>query len=584
MTLALVANHLWESTLVAVVAALVVRTIDPRRAALRHGIWLAASVKFLLPLSVLTAIGAAAGVWLPPLRVAAAAGSADVTGASAQRFAAEAMAAEPGSGAAMLVLALAAIWIAGAMTVAAIRVRQVIVVRRLAGTGRALIDGEERVALAHALERAGVARPVGIAELPIAGAPALVGWRRLIVLWPRGLSARLTRDQLDAVMLHEATHVRRRDNLVGLLHTFVETLLWFHPLVWWIGARLEAERERACDIAVLRSGIPADAYADGLLRVGRFCLSLPQPALPAATRWTLAARVEAIMSYRHLPGFGPRSRLLLGIAGINLLAVPLVAGALQARPVVQDVRPVEPEIAVVQAPSVVPTPPAPVVAPQPTPDVRPAPVPTPAPSPSPVVAVIAPAPLPVVTPPVPGPSPVVTPVVPAPLPAATPVVPAPLPAATAVVPAAPKAPAAPTPAMPALPMQDRTRGPKVASRGPDGVSFDTAEPNVEAFRDNAVSANPADTPNLVAPIVRLSFRPTYTPRAMQERAQGTAKVEVVVLPDGTVQRARIVEGVHPELDAEALRAALAWTFTPARVNGTPVKSYVELELTFVLRG
>jgi len=53
---------------------------------------------------------------------------------------------------------------------------------------------------------------------------------------------------------HEVQHVRRRDNLAAAMHLVVEAIFWFHPLVWWLGARLVEERERACDEEVLRLG------------------------------------------------------------------------------------------------------------------------------------------------------------------------------------------------------------------------------------------------------------------------------------------------------------------------------------------
>ena len=59
--------------------------------------------------------------------------------------------------------------------------------------------------------------------------------------------------QLEAVIAHELCHVRHRDNLIAAIHMFVETVFWFHPLVWWIGKRMVEERERACDEEVLRA-------------------------------------------------------------------------------------------------------------------------------------------------------------------------------------------------------------------------------------------------------------------------------------------------------------------------------------------
>jgi beta-lactamase regulating signal transducer with metallopeptidase domain len=69
---------------------------------------------------------------------------------------------------------------------------------------------------------------------------------------PRAISERLTDEQMEAVLAHELFHLHRRDNVAALFHLAVQTVFWFHPLVWWIGARLIAERERACDEEVIR--------------------------------------------------------------------------------------------------------------------------------------------------------------------------------------------------------------------------------------------------------------------------------------------------------------------------------------------
>jgi len=77
--------------------------------------------------------------------------------------------------------------------------------------------------------------------------PGIFGIRKPVLLLPEGITERLTPDQLEAVLAHELCHVRRRDNLTAAIHMVVETIFWFHPLVWWIRARLVEERERACD-------------------------------------------------------------------------------------------------------------------------------------------------------------------------------------------------------------------------------------------------------------------------------------------------------------------------------------------------
>ena len=92
------------------------------------------------------------------------------------------------------------------------------------------------------------------------------GTVRSVLLVPEGIADRLTPRQLEAVLAHELCHVRRRDNLTSAIHMIVEAMFWFHPLVWWIGARLVEERERACDEDVLRLGGEACPSGKAALR------------------------------------------------------------------------------------------------------------------------------------------------------------------------------------------------------------------------------------------------------------------------------------------------------------------------------
>jgi bla regulator protein BlaR1 len=93
--------------------------------------------------------------------------------------------------------------------------------------------------------------------------PGVCGILAPIVLLPRGVTAHLTSNDLDAVLEHELCHWWRRDNLVASLHMLVEALFWFHPLVWWLGSRLVVERERAATRGI---GLPVDSAPTGRSR------------------------------------------------------------------------------------------------------------------------------------------------------------------------------------------------------------------------------------------------------------------------------------------------------------------------------
>lgn len=88
---------------------------------------------------------------------------------------------------------------------------------------------------------------------------------------------------------------------------------------------------------------------------------------------------------------------------------------------------------------------------------------------------------------------------------------------------------------------------------------------------------------VTTPVVVFERKPAYTPTALQAKAQGSVKLESVVLPDGTIGEVRILERLHPELDQESVRALRQWKFKPGTKDGSAVPVRVEVEMTFTLR-
>ena len=100
-----------------------------------------------------------------------------------------------------------------------------------------------------------ISRPVRLVKSVLVEVPAVVGWLRPVILLPAATLAGLTPAQLEAILAHELAHVRRHDYLVNLLQNALETLLFYHPAVWWISSCVRAEREICCDeIAVKLCG------------------------------------------------------------------------------------------------------------------------------------------------------------------------------------------------------------------------------------------------------------------------------------------------------------------------------------------
>jgi len=91
-----------------------------------------------------------------------------------------------------------------------------------------------------------------------------------MILLPVSLATGLSSRELESILLHEVLHLCRRDHLVLVVQRVVETLLFFHPVMWWVSRRLSVERELACDDTVLAAGTKPVCYAESLLKVAQF--------------------------------------------------------------------------------------------------------------------------------------------------------------------------------------------------------------------------------------------------------------------------------------------------------------------------
>jgi bla regulator protein BlaR1 len=330
------ANHLWQSTLFAGVAGLLTLLLRKNRAQTRYSLWLIASVKFLLPFSLLIGMGShlrwsnGPAIAQPSLF--------SVTQVISEPFAAvnpgPVTAHSAGSPLASIVRALPVLlltaWLCGC--VAAIffwwrRRQRVTAAMRRASPVQA---GRELEILLRLQQSAGMAGQIELKLSESMLEPGILGILRPVLLLPAGIADRLTDAQLQAIIAHELCHVRRRDNLAAAVHMLVEALFWFHPLVWWIGARLVDERERACDEDVLRLGSDPQAYAEGILKVCEFYLESPLLCAAGVTGSNLKKRIEAIMVHRTARNIELGKKLLLAATGVLAVVGPLAFGLLHA--------------------------------------------------------------------------------------------------------------------------------------------------------------------------------------------------------------------------------------------------------------
>lgn len=306
------ANHLWQSTAFAGLAALLAMALRRNRAHLRYWVWLAASVKFLLPFSVLVAVGSRVE-WrsAPAIPAPIASAIEQVAVPFENRSVTEAARVEGHTPGREYVVG---VWLIGcAIVLARWRVRW----RR--------IQAALRTAWPLTMEA-----PVAVMCSDTRLEPGIFGVFRPILLLPQGLADRLTPAQFRAIVAHELCHVRRRDNLTAALQMAVEAIFWFHPVVWWIGARLVEERERACDEEVLRMGSEPEVYAAGILNVCKFYLESPLACASGVTGADLKKRVEEIMTKRLLVRLTTARKLLLAGAALAAVAGPICIGIVDA--------------------------------------------------------------------------------------------------------------------------------------------------------------------------------------------------------------------------------------------------------------
>jgi beta-lactamase regulating signal transducer with metallopeptidase domain len=303
-------NHLWQSTLFCGCAWLITLALRDNSAALRHWIWLLASVKFLVPFSLLFLAGSYIG--LPAARIADAQpvelGDALQNVSVLVSPTSALQATTPDTGSAVLFVLLA-VWLVGALLVGA----------------RWLIAWRA----ADVLVRAARPAPGALLDARITDAdiePAVARVFHPVVLLPAALLARLSRPEIDAVLAHEHEHIARQDNLKDSVHRIVETLFWFHPAVWWIGRQMIEERERACDEAVLAHGHDGGEYASGILAVCRHCRASAARSA-AATSGDLTSRVRYILGNARPTAVGAVKALTLLVATIAAATVPMFAGA-----------------------------------------------------------------------------------------------------------------------------------------------------------------------------------------------------------------------------------------------------------------
>ncbi len=330
-------NHLWQSTLVALIAGLLTLAFRKHHARARYGVWLAASLKFLVPFSLLVELGQRLR-WTRYSTQSVSPGFSLAIDQISQPFSQSAIRVSSAHTPSIVPTLtnffplLAVLWLCGFFTVLLLWTVRWYRISSAMRSSVPLRDGREVQALRSVERIGGLRNPIPLLLSHASLEPGIFGIARPTLIWPDGISKRLDEAQLEAVLAHEVWHVRRRDNLFAALHMLVEAVFWFYPLVWWLGARLVEERERACDEEVVALGSDRQVYAESILKVCEFCLGSPLPCVSGVTGADLKKRMVHIMNDRILHNLGLARKLLLTAAAALAIAIPVTFGLFNATP------------------------------------------------------------------------------------------------------------------------------------------------------------------------------------------------------------------------------------------------------------
>jgi bla regulator protein BlaR1 len=127
--------------------------------------------------------------------------------------------------------------------------------------------------------------------------PMVIGHLKPVILIPIGFINALSSEEVEAILVHELAHIRRRDYLVNLLQSFMEIVFFFNPAVIWISQLIKAERENCCDdIAIAQAG-DKGSYIQALLSCQEYQHAAPGLSMALATnKSTLLNRVKRIVN------------------------------------------------------------------------------------------------------------------------------------------------------------------------------------------------------------------------------------------------------------------------------------------------
>jgi TonB family protein len=288
-------DHLWQSTLLAVVVLLGLAAVGRwLTAAARRALLAVTLVQFLVPAAWFSA--ALSRLSPPTHRWLAAKTITIQMGLPVFRHVVPALAHRS----VWLGLVLG-VWLAGFGLVVGLAWIQTRRLRRRLSMDPAAPSPAFQERLAIAAARAGLPRAPLCQVVSTEDSPGVLGIVRPILFFPAELAAALTAEELDAILLHETIHLARRDNLGSALQTVLIGLHWYNPVAWFVSRQLQLETEMSCDERVLALIGEPEIYLSAIAKTVRHSLGLLAPGFSPAGSTPVGLRLGNILSFRPKP-------------------------------------------------------------------------------------------------------------------------------------------------------------------------------------------------------------------------------------------------------------------------------------------
>ncbi len=322
-------NHLWQSTIFGILALAAILILRRAPARVRYVLWIAISIKFLIPSAALVSLASWLGLNLSSFFMTIAWASGDpisfLTHQNGFFYLTDALVGNELHVQAITFWTLIGIWLAGSAILFTVWIRRQFSFWQVLNKSTTINEGRESLILAETIQRMGIRRNVGLMSSSEVSEVGVWGMFKPVILLPKEISGQLSDSELEAIFLHELIHVSRWDNLVSNVQMIICCLFWFHPLVWLVDRMLLSERERVCDDRVLQLGSASRTYASSLVKVLKFGLGVRMAGASCAGGSNLKRRIEDIVAGQANLRVSWKQKLLLGSMLLGLFSFTIAA-------------------------------------------------------------------------------------------------------------------------------------------------------------------------------------------------------------------------------------------------------------------